>query len=839
MPFEPLSERLKLNKVPRVLAGPLLRKVTPTSVTVWLALRIGATVKLTVRDDHDAEVMEGSRTTVAIGSNLHLVAVTAMAASSGGLHEGVIHSYDLTFDFDDQVSLGLDHILATAGAPLAYPPFARPTFCLPSSNLNTLRLLQGSCRMPHGNGKEAMDLADFLLAQSAENPARRPQQMLLTGDQIYADDVAPAVLLMLSDAADTLLGWKELLPVADDHGGPKTAAQLPPFLRKSILEDAGFTSEDLDAHLMSLGEYLCMYLFVWSDTLWPIKENMPSFGDLEAATRPHLDDRKALNQWLIARAQRHDRERFQKKKKESDKDTEADKIDMFRNALPQVRRALANVPSYMIFDDHEVTDDWNMTRDFCKGIYGNALGLRVIQNALVAYVLCQHWGNAPEQFDLLGQTAVELPGQKLLALVDRTDAERYKRDSPALRTLVGVQDAAVLQGRPERGLFHEANTLLFNFTIEGPAHQVVFTDTRTWRSFPHDDDEGGVLLPSEQMLEQIGRTPPTGERALLVVLTTNSPPVQPIRSATRFDFITNTFEHFPDVYEAWELPSLPFDRLMVALTDKLPLVGGQRTGSVILLSGDVHHSFASRLLYNAKARFEDRKLQPAKSVVAQLVASAFRKQTKLTLGLHREGYAYGPNFIARLLIPSHKREGYAGWSTLAGSERAVGQRGREVAGAWVPLVTLTLDQPTVQVSPDGFFLGVAIDPTEAPDYSYTLDYLLPTRDTIPTEQPAPIPVLGSGATPQDRMKAAAAFHTATRQYRKYNAGSKQVTKVIGVNNLGEITFTWDANDPRKRKVSHTLHWRPDKTDTVQVTDYVVSLDPDDVDFAEIKPRAMP
>ncbi|MCU1265910.1 MAG: uncharacterized protein JWM21_2228 [Acidobacteria bacterium] len=822
------SLRNSLTTKPRVLAGPILRKVTPQSVTVWFALRVGANVKLVVLDDHDAKVMEGSRATVAVGSNLHLVAVTAIAAAPSHLSENVIYSYEVTFDFTDQVSMGLDQ--ATANAPLAYPPFARPSFCLPSSNLNTLRLLQGSCRIPHGNGKDALDLADFLLAQSAGDPARRPQQLLLTGDQIYADDVAPEILLMLTDAAEVLLAWKEMLPVSAQHGGPQTADQLPPFLRRPILDDAGFTSEDLDSHLMSFGEYLSMYLFVWSDVLWPGEPDLPGFADVEAACRANIVGDKAFRKWLIARAYGHDRQRFPK---------EAAKILLFREPLQRVRRVLANVPSYMIFDDHEVTDDWNMTRDFCKGIYGNALGLRVVQNALVAYTLCQHWGNAPEQFDLLGQAAAPLPGRTLLTLVDGTNAGRYELDSSTLRDTVGVHDDTVLQGRPERGLFHAPNTLLFNFTVEGPAHQVIFTDTRTWRSFPKHDDEGGVLLSSDQLLQQIVQTPPTGERALLVVLTTNSPPVQPIRTATRYDFISNTFEHFPDVYEAWELPSLPFDRLMVALSNKLPLVGGQRTGPLILLSGDVHHSFASRMLYKAKARFEDAQPQPVKSVVAQLVASSFRKQTDSTLGFQREGYAYGPNWLARLLIPSHTREGYAGWNTPAGAERAVGQRGHEIAGAWVPLLTLTLDQATLQVSPDGFFLGVAINPAEAPDYSYTLDYLLPTLDTIPTEQPAPIPALGSGATLQDRMKAAAAFRTATRQFRKYNAGNAKVSKVIGVNNLGEITFNWDANDPRKRKVSHTLHWRIDQTDTVQVTDYVVSLDPDDAGFAEIQPRAMP
>jgi hypothetical protein len=77
--------RNSLGNKPRVLAGPILRKVTPASVMVWPALRIGAIVTLTVRDDQDEEVMKGSRVAVAVGSNLHLGAVTAMVASPGGL----------------------------------------------------------------------------------------------------------------------------------------------------------------------------------------------------------------------------------------------------------------------------------------------------------------------------------------------------------------------------------------------------------------------------------------------------------------------------------------------------------------------------------------------------------------------------------------------------------------------------------------------------------------------------------------------------------------------------------------------------------------------------------
>jgi hypothetical protein len=262
----------------------------------------------------------------------------------------------------------------------------------------------------------------------------------------------------------------------------------------------------------------------------------------------------------------------------------------------------------------------------------------------------------------------------------------------------------------------------------------------------------------------------------------------------------------------------------------------------------VHFSFASRLLYKATTRYEDSQPQPITSVIAQLVASSFRKQTDNTLGFHRDGYNFIPHWYLRPLVPRRKPEGYVGWNVPRDSERAVGQIGHEVAGAWVPLLTLNLDQPTVAVSPDGLFLGVAIDAATPPDFSYRLDYLLPTKDGIPPAQPPAIPMLGAGATQQQRQQAAEAFHLATGQYRRYNSGSPAVSKIIGVNNMGEITFDWSA-DPKKRKVNHTIRWRSSEDigedsssgepDPVQFTDYVVSLDPDDADFSEITPRAMP
>ena len=41
---------------------------------------------------------------------------------------------------------------------------------------------------------------------------------------------------------------------------------------------------------------------------------------------------------------------------------ERQRVEAFKRTARSARRSLANIPTYMIFDDHEVTDDWNLNR---------------------------------------------------------------------------------------------------------------------------------------------------------------------------------------------------------------------------------------------------------------------------------------------------------------------------------------------------------------------------------------------------------------------------------------------------------------------------------------------
>ena len=110
----------------------------------------------------------------------------------------------------------------------------------------------------------------------------------------------------------------------------------------------------------------------------------------------------------------------------------------------------------MIFDDHDVTDDWNLTADWERIAYGHPFSKRIIGNALVAYLVCQGWGNDPDKLNPLIHHAATLlgDGRQMLARAE--------------------QDGLI-----ERLLRFQG----WEFQIPGtPALIVLDTRTRRWRS---------------------------------------------------------------------------------------------------------------------------------------------------------------------------------------------------------------------------------------------------------------------------------------------------------------------------------------------------------------------
>jgi hypothetical protein len=787
----------RLTKVPLVLAGPILREVTPHRVTVWVALQRACEVTLSVYAGMAPVARKLVETppqrTVKIGLHLHVLALTAQLTTEH-LAPGVVYLYDLSFLDRGVAIVGLSEAFLPppedpgqpppSTSPLAYAPLTLPSFVLPPADPNKLRLIHGSCRKPDSEGQDALAILDDLIAATAGTADGRPHQLVLTGDQIYADDVADALLLMVSDAADVLLGWTETLPPIPPNVPPTKAADLPPYSREVVLRAAGFTSEDLRSHALTLGEYLALYLFSWSDALWPTaattsagSDTLPTFLDVVGSVarqggKDQLLDKINARKTVIAGQRAH--------------------LYMFRDDLPKVRKALANIPTYMICDDHDVTDDWNMTREFCEDVYGKAFGVRVIQNALVAFAICQAWGNQPAQFD----ASIRIPtppfkpaGARLLELLGT-----YEQSADEIRRLVGVHTHAELARQTgDYRVFHDGASLRYDFKIDGPGHVIVVSDTRTWRSFPgssrkrHPDMLGPGELANQLTI------PPTA-KPKLVVFTTNAPPIRAIRAITAHPSIAGVYK--PDLYDSWNFPSLAFDRMVVQLSKMCPVQAGTITGQVVLLSGDYHYSFASRLDYWATSRLGEAP-QPAKLVIAQLVASPLRNESQSTRGHQDHGYSYHRHWYEGIVMPDNAPEGYAGYNWTSSASRAVGARHK---AGHVDRLEIDGEHPTL-----GYELGdthgdIITLSGSPPDYRYRLEYL-------------------------NAAAAAGALHDA----------SGAPPEIVGINNLGEINFQWDLNGGHDRRLLHTLRGR-DASGTVVWARYDISLNIDDPKYPPIKAR---
>ena len=152
----------------------------------------------------------------------------------------------------------------------------RPTFLAPPATAAELVVYHTSCRKPHGGGRDGLALAleDSGHALHA-SPRPQPHLLVLSGDQIYADEVGhplmPRVLRVARDLdrrrRDQRLRRRPLRSADEDRARRRSATP-------------GATAN----HLWSYGEFLAMYLLAWSPVLWPA--TLPDVPDEPAARRP-------------------------------------------------------------------------------------------------------------------------------------------------------------------------------------------------------------------------------------------------------------------------------------------------------------------------------------------------------------------------------------------------------------------------------------------------------------------------------------------------------------------------------------------------------------------------
>ncbi|WP_205547585.1 alkaline phosphatase D family protein [Pseudomonas carnis] len=368
----------ELQSLPPVLAGPLLRRLEPKRVVLWLVA--SRELKLVMRLQH----AQGSTLDIHLHAHCQIVPV--------GRHS-FIHLIDvpltdaLPLDVNIHYDLFIDGCGIAQWAPhLLYAGATLPDFVVHG---RIHQLVHGSCRKPHHRADDGLLCIDRLLAQ-APTVAQRPALLMMSGDQVYADDVAGPMLRAIHELIARLGLFDEYLDgaVVDDSAalyGHRASyyhrADLLPALDSNEtlrerffggVKKPIFTSSTADNHLVTFAEVIAMYLLAWSPTPWTLISPQP----------PQLSAQEQ---------QRYAREQIQ--------------IDQFRSGLPGVARVFAHLSTLMIFDDHDITDDWNLSAQWEETAYGHPFSKRIIGNALMAYLLCQGWGNQPEVFgELVSQT---------------------------------------------------------------------------------------------------------------------------------------------------------------------------------------------------------------------------------------------------------------------------------------------------------------------------------------------------------------------------------------------------------------------------------------------------
>lgn len=383
-------------KLPIILAGPILRRVETSSITIWIAVscpfQISAKVFIMNTDVYQID-SKCLPQTIQLGKNLYIY-LLKLTPLDGEFPGDTLLGYNLYFN--NNLNLGDFGLLDPNDShSIVYGDLQYPSFYI-QQHLDS-NVLYGSCRKLHGEGNDALVAGDLEIQSSYNHLSKRPNALFLLGDQIYADDVADPLSPILSTLSQSLMGCDEKLSILDNR-----LAEAPFYLslnringREYIMNHfCRFTSRKSQNHLMKFGEYAAMYLLSWGPVLW---ETIQKQGGL--STFDEVIDNNQLhfvfpqtNQYLKEHKVEHGRlkKRFER---------QSDDLRQIIPSLHCVRRLLANVPTYMIFDDHDITDDWNLSKEWKDNVTNSPLGKHVVANGLGAYWAFQGWGSSPSSFD--------------------------------------------------------------------------------------------------------------------------------------------------------------------------------------------------------------------------------------------------------------------------------------------------------------------------------------------------------------------------------------------------------------------------------------------------------
>jgi len=118
----------------------------------------------------------------------------------------------------------------------------RPSFVLASRADN---LMFGSCRKPHHAARDGLAQADTVLSEHITQAHARPALLMLSGDQVYADDVAGPMLAAIHALIERLGLYGEYLEGAVVSDSESLYRHPASYYRRADLLPAFKSNEDL------------------------------------------------------------------------------------------------------------------------------------------------------------------------------------------------------------------------------------------------------------------------------------------------------------------------------------------------------------------------------------------------------------------------------------------------------------------------------------------------------------------------------------------------------------------------------------------------------------------
>jgi hypothetical protein len=387
---------------------------------------------------------------------------------------------------------------------------------------------------------------------------------------------------------------------------------------------------------------------------------------------------------------------------------------------PEVRWLLSTVPSVMIFDDHEIIDDWNSSASWREAAKRQPWWHERITSGLASYWVYQHLGNLhPDELtsDALYPKVVEAGDateilREFGARVDREadaahDTARWRETQYqwSYRVDLGRTRLIVLDNRCSRVLDPGARAMLppgewswFVDQAHGDYDHLVVGSSLPWL-LPHG------IHHLEAWNERLAASP----RRFVAAA------AERMRRAVDLEHWAAFQRSFEDLGE-----------LFARLGSGPRTPGGERVGagpaypapaSINVLSGDVHHS------YVARARFADPEVT---TPVHQLTCSPIHNAVPAVMKpVMTFGWWRGPSAALRALAKTARvRKPGVRWRKLSGPYFGNAVSTLSVSGA---TAAVTIEGTT----PDGTLTRVAALPLTEP--------ARPPRPAAPAEKPGGVP----------------------------------------------------------------------------------------------------